>query len=78
MILYHDEDRMVPVTRSTTCAYHQQHPGQPWAGCACSISAGYREATPEEYAARRRERLARRRAGLEAELRGIVAELGDG
>mgnify|MGYP003403775472 FL=1 len=74
MLIPHDPDRYVTEAKHTTCAYHQAHPGKPWAGCTCGGSMGLREATPEEYRARRARRLAERRKELRSELDAIEAE----
>jgi len=76
MLIHHDPDRYITEAKQTTCDYHKAHPGKPWAGCTCSGSMGLREATPEEYRARRQRRLATRRAELKDELSRIDAEFG--
>lgn len=36
MIIHHNPDEWEVESGHTTCAYHKQHPGVPYAGCCCS------------------------------------------
>lgn len=53
MIIEHDPEDWVVETTSHTCPFHEEHPGQSYAGCTCSGSFTSRLKTPEERAASR-------------------------
>jgi hypothetical protein len=75
MIIHYDPDATVVETTHTTCSYHKQNPGKPFAGCTCSSSYSHRKATPQEYSENRKRRLEQRRVELVSELEVINREL---
>lgn len=80
MICIHDTLDQVPYVETTTCEYHRRHPGKAYAGCCCSIRAGFRKATPEERIANLRKvrrELAERIEELTQELQRIDFLLGE-
>jgi hypothetical protein len=54
--ILHDPDEYESVSTYETCAFHKQHPGEPFAGCCCSASWQQRRRAPEEIAAIKSER----------------------
>jgi hypothetical protein len=40
MLYVHDPDNYRTEIKSHTCGFHRLHPGEPYAGCACSTSFG--------------------------------------
>jgi len=38
MIIHYDPDDYTVETKSSICMYHQQHPGENYAGCSCFFS----------------------------------------
>ena len=78
MIMHFDTIGQVPHFETTTCEYHKAHPGKAYAGCCCSMSVGWRKATPDERRAnlhKAREQLIKRIAELTHELHQVDAEL---
>lgn len=42
MLIHHDDADWEPVSSSSTCDFHKEHPGASYAGCTCSASFGLR------------------------------------
>jgi hypothetical protein len=57
MLTLYEPDTLKLVVKGTTCPFHEQHPGVPYAGCGCSVSVTHERRSPEEVAAIRRKRL---------------------
>ena len=50
MLIHYDPYEWEGVIETSTCPFHQAHPGEPYAGCACSTMIGSVRRSPEEVA----------------------------
>ena len=75
MIIHDDPDDYVAESSHTTCPFHKENPGVPYAGCGCTASCSRRRATPDERIANKYRRLSKEVPALRAELRNKEREL---
>lgn len=51
MLIQYNPEAYTTETRTTVCSFHQEHPGQNYAGCCCSGTFSLRLKTVEELQA---------------------------
>lgn len=76
MLIRDDPDEYETVSKYRTCIFHQQHPGEPYAGCTCSASISYRRRPASDIAAIKAERRRKEEDRILAEAGAIKARRG--
>lgn len=76
MLIRYDTDEYETVSERRVCAFHKEHPSEPYAGCTCMSGIGSRRRDPAEVARIKAERRRQHEEQILAEAALIKARRG--